>query len=69
MSSCAYPCQTEMKKFHLKGTLKGLTTTETMGFMNWKDATTWAGAVTISKKVPYVVLEMRNLETDEVEKF
>lgn len=69
MTSCAYPCQTEMKKYHLKGTLSGLTTTEKMGFMTWKDATTWAGSVTTSTKVPYVVLEMRNLETQEIETF
>ncbi len=69
MTSCAYPCQTEMKKYHLKGTLSGLTTTEKMGFMTWKDATTWAGSVTTSTKIPYVVLEMRNLETQEIETF
>jgi hypothetical protein len=37
--------------------------------MTWKDATTWAGSVTTSTKVPYVVLEMRNLETQEIETF
>tara|TARA_S200002703_G_scaffold158058_1_gene167435 strand:+ start:283 stop:459 length:177 start_codon:yes stop_codon:yes gene_type:complete len=58
-----------MKKYHLKGTLSGLTTTEKMGFMTWKDATTWAGSVTTSTKIPYVVLEMRNLETQEIETF
>ena len=37
--------------------------------MTWNDACTWAGSVTESPKVDYVVLEMRDLVTGEMEKF
>ena len=46
-------------KYHLGGIAEGLTTTERMNFVDWEDACDWAGSVTMSTKVPYVVLEMR----------
>jgi len=58
-----------MVKYHLDGMKAGMHTVEKMGFMNWNDACTWAGSVTQSHKVDYVVLEMQNLETKEIEKF
>ncbi len=64
-----YPCQVEMVKYHLDGMKEGMHTVEKMGFMSWNDACTWAGSVTESHKVSYVVLEMQNLETKEIEKF
>ena len=59
----------EMTKYHLSGICEGLETTETMSFVNWEDACDWAGKVTMSTKVPYVILEMRNLVTGEKENF
>ena len=67
MSYTKYPCQVEMIKYHL-GKEGGLSK-ENAGFMTWKDACEWAGSVTLSHKVPYVVLELRNLMTNELEKF
>lgn len=64
-----YPCQTEIQKYHLKGNLEGMTTTETMGFMSWRDACAWAGSVTESTRVPYVVTRLVNLNTKEIETF
>ena len=69
MRTSAYPCQVEMVKYHLGGLKEGMHTMEQMGFLSWDDACTWAGSVTESPKVDYVVLEMRNLETNELEKF
>ena len=39
--------------------MQGLTTTETMSFVDWEDACDWAAKVTKQSVVPYVVLEMR----------
>jgi len=64
-----YPCQVELVKYHLGGMKEGMHTCEKMGFLNWNDACTWAGSVTQSPKVSYVVLEMRNVKTGEIEKF
>jgi len=69
MNYTNYPCQVEMVKYHLEGMKEGMHTKENMGFMNWGDACTWAGSVTQSHKVSYVVLEMRDLKTNELEKF
>jgi hypothetical protein len=69
MKYTKYPCQVEMVKYHLDGLLAGMHTKENMGFMTWNDACTWAGSVTQSPKVSYVVLEMRNVKTGEIEKF
>ena len=69
MKTAKYPCQVEMVKYHLDGLLAGMHTEENMGFITWNDACTWAGSVTQSPKVSYVVLEMRNLATNEIEKF
>ena len=46
-------------KYHLGGIAEGLTTTETMNFVDWNDACDWAGKVTMNTRVPYVILEMR----------
>jgi len=59
----------EMKKYHLSGIAECLETVETMNFVDWEDACDWAGKVTMSTKVPYVILEMRNLVTNEVAEF
>ena len=48
-----------MDKYHLSGIAEGLTTTETMSFVDWEDACDWATKVTKQSVVPYVVLEMR----------
>ncbi len=69
MNYTNYPCTVELVKYHLEGMKEGMHTKENMGFMSWKDACTWAGSVTLSHKVGYVVLEMRNLETNQLEKF
>jgi hypothetical protein len=69
MNYSKYPCQVEMVKYHLDGMKSGMHTKENMGFMSWNDACTWAGSVTESPKVGYVVLEMRNLDTNQIEKF
>ena len=69
MKTSAYPCQVEMVKYHLGGMKEGMHTCEQMGFLNWNDACTWAGSVTQSPSVGYVVLEMRDLSTGEMEKF
>lgn len=64
-----YPTQVELVKYHTKGTLKGMQTTEKMGFVSWGDACDWAGGVTLAKSVPYVVTEIRDLNTGAVENF
>jgi len=65
-----YPLEVIITKYHLKGTLEGMTTSgERMGFLSWEDACEWASSVTKSPKVPYVVLEMINTETKTVEYF
>jgi len=64
-----YSTQVEITKYHLKGTFEGMKTTEKMGFVNWNDACTWAGLVTQHFDVPYVVLEMRDINTGAVENF
>ena len=69
MNYSKYPCQVELVKYHLGGMKEGMATKENMGFMSWDDACTWAGSVTMSHKVPYVVLEMRDVKTGEIEKF
>jgi hypothetical protein len=69
MNCTNYPCQVEMVKYHLEGMKEGMHTKENMGFMTWNDACTWAGSVTQSHKVGYVVLEMRDLKTNELQKF
>ena len=55
-------------KYHLDGIAEGLTTTETMNFVDWNDACDWAGKVTMNTQVPYVILEMRG-PSGEVENF
>ena len=70
MKTSAYPCQVEMVKYHLNGMKESMhTCCEQIGFLTWNDAYTRAGSVTQSPSVSYVVLEMRNLITGEMEKF
>lgn len=57
------------KKYVLEGIASGLTITETMRFSDWEDACDWASKVTMSPKVPFVILEMTNTETGAVENF
>lgn len=65
-----YPLEVIITKYHLEGNLAGITTAgERMGFLSWKDACEWAQSVTESPKVPYVVLEMINTQTQIVEYF
>lgn len=64
-----YPCNVEFDRHFLRGNLAGTTHTDKMGFMSWEDACAWAGEVTQSTRVNYVVLEMRNTQTGEVENF
>jgi hypothetical protein len=64
-----YHTHVEITKYHLKGNLEGSKTTETMDFVNWEYACRWASAVTMSLECPYVVLEMRDINTGAVENF
>ena len=68
MSYAKYPCQIELVKKFQKGTLRGMMSVERMGFITWKDACTWAEEVSRSKRVPYIVPEIRNLKTNELKK-
>jgi hypothetical protein len=61
--------QVEITKYHLNGNLEGMNTTEKMGFVNWENACKWAGGVTMSVECPYVVLELRDINTSAVENF
>lgn len=63
------PFKVEFDKYMLSGIAEGLTLTETMRFVDWEDACDWAGKVTMNTKCNYVVLEMRNPVTGEVENF
>ena len=63
------PTQVEITKYHLNGNLEGMNTTEKMGFVNWENACKWAGGVTMSVECPYVVLELRDINTSAVENF
>lgn len=65
----SYPCKVEFDRYFLSGNLEGITHTDQMGFMSWDDACDWAGKVTQNVDVEYVVLEMRNMQTGEVEHF
>ena len=60
--------QVEYEKYGLKGIIEGLTITEKMHFVDWEDACDWAGKVTMTPGVPYVILEMRGQE-GQVERF
>lgn len=64
-----YPVQVEFDKYVLSGIAEGLTITERMGFVNWDDACRWAASVTETPRVPFVILEMRDLNTGVKEKF
>lgn len=61
-----YPTQIEYTLEHTRGFLKGTKFTDRMGFIKWADACLWANRVTQSKKIEYVILEMKNLKTDKV---
>ena len=58
-----------LKKYGLKGVIKGLTISEEMNFSSWEDACDWAEICTKAASVPFVILEMINLETKEKEFF
>jgi len=64
-----YHTHVEITKYHLKGNLAGQRTTENMDFVNWDDACKWAGGVTMNLECPYVVLEMRDINTGAVQNF
>lgn len=64
-----YAAHVEITKYHLNGYFEGTKTTEKMHFVNWDDACKWAGGVTLSVKCPYVVLEMRDVNTGAVANF
>ena len=64
-----YPCQVEVERYFVQGATEGKVIKEKIGFMTWSDARAWAGAVTESSRTDYVILEMRNIKTGEVEKF
>lgn len=60
--------EVEYEKYGLSGIIEGLTLTEKMHFVSWDAACDWAGKVTMSTKVPYVILEMRG-QNGEVANF
>ena len=61
--------EVEFDKYILSGINEGLTITEIMHFVDWDDACSWAASVTTAVGVPYVILEMTNLQTGEKEQF
>ena len=62
-------CKVEFQKYVLSGIAEGLTITEKMKFVDWSDACDWAGRATLNVDCPFVILEMRNPVTGEVENF
>ena len=64
-----YPCKVEIIKYYLKGNLEGQKTADKTGFTSWSEAIDWCGRATMDVNCNYVVLELRNLETNEVENF
>jgi hypothetical protein len=54
-------------KYHLFGSLKCVTTTEKMTFLNWDHACYFAGGVSKNPEIPYVVLDMINPVTGKKE--
>jgi hypothetical protein len=64
-----YHTHVEITKYHLKGILAGQHTTDNMDFVDWHDACKWAGGVTMNLECPYVVLEMRDINTGVVQNF
>ena len=63
------PCQVQITKYHLSGSLEGMTTTEKMSFTDWERACEWAAGVTENVKCCYVVLDMTDLDTGNKEYF
>lgn len=61
--SSPYPCQVTMKKFFVSGFLKGFSTNDKMGFVNWRDACKWARAVTSNSDCDFIILEMTDTAT------
>ncbi len=61
--------EVEFDKHVLSGIAEGLKITEKMRFVNWEDACDWAGRATLNVDCPFVILEMRNPVTGEVENF
>jgi hypothetical protein len=69
MNEETHMCTVELVKYHLKGSLEGIETVETMMFVSWDRACKWAAGVTEKVSVPYVVMKMTDLESGQVEKF
>jgi len=65
----SYPCNVKFERYFVSGNLEGLTNSDKMGFMSWNDACKWAGKVTQSPSVDYVIRTMKNLETGEIAQF
>lgn len=62
-------CNVTMKKYFLSGMFEGMTIVDKMRHLSWDAACDWAGAVTMNPACEYVVLEMTNDNTGEVERF
>jgi hypothetical protein len=58
-----------MIKYMLGGLLEGMHINDSMGFLSWEDACDWAAKCTMNVSCDFVVLEMRDSQTGEVEKF
>jgi hypothetical protein len=61
-----YPTKVEYTLEHTRGFLEGIKFTDRMGFIKWSDACLWANRVTQSKNIEYIILEMKDLNTNEV---
>jgi hypothetical protein len=55
----------ELDKEILAGFGGGLIITEQMNFVDWNDALRWARQVNARTDGPFIVLELRNLVTDQ----
>lgn len=67
-NSMRIPFKVTFNKYVLSGIAEGLTIKETMKFVDWDDACSWAAAVTESLSVNFVILEMWG-PNDEYEVF
>ncbi len=61
--------QIEVCKYHLSGILEGLSSYETMNFVDWDTACEWASGVTMNSDVPYVVLTLTDQKSGKIQKF
>ena len=67
-NSMIIPFKVTFNKYVLSGMAEGLTIKETMKFVDWDDACSWAAAVTESFSVNFVILDMWG-PNDEYEEF